>query len=150
MLLEGTIPISMMISEDRSVLIHGISDVYVAIPLCKVHLDGKYLVGPFAVGLVTALPIDGIYSLVGNDNACHKVLPILQKVPVVDVKAENLEDTFPGIFPNCVVTSSQCKAIETQHSANSNVNNGVHSDENDMMMLVYIDISNTFLVDVYM
>ena len=49
LLLEGTIPISMMTSEDQSVLIRGIGDVYVAILLYRVHLDCKYFKGPIVV-----------------------------------------------------------------------------------------------------
>jgi hypothetical protein len=77
----------MLTPLDRSVLFQGISGEFISVPLYKVFLDCKYIVGPVTVGLVSHLPIDGVTLLLDNDVAGGKVLnPVPQITPVIDQK----------------------------------------------------------------
>ena len=67
--------------------------------------------GPIIVGIRPLLPVPGVSLLLGNDIAGGKVLPSphMSEKPDTDQNTEILADTFPGIFPDCIVTRSMEK-----------------------------------------
>ncbi|CAI9731146.1 Hypothetical predicted protein [Octopus vulgaris] len=135
----------MLTSLGKEVLIKGITAECDSIPLYRVHLDCKYVIGPVAVGLVTTLPIDGVDLLLGNDIVGNKVyaVPIVLSKPETDHETEKLETLYPGIFPECAMTRSQTKAMNREASISPSTEESNISSVNDGN----IALSNTFLVD---
>ncbi|CAI9733981.1 Hypothetical predicted protein [Octopus vulgaris] len=112
------IPISMLTSLGKEVLIKGVTTGYDSIPLYQIHFDCKYVVGPVTVGLGTTFLIDGVDLLLGNDIAGDKVyaVPIVQSKPETDQETAKLETLYPGIFPECAVTWSQTTDMNSEAS----------------------------------
>jgi len=84
------------------------------VPLCKVYLKSELVTGVVTVGVVSSLPVEGVHLLLGNDLAGNRVsvVPVVVDTPVTECETEALEDEFPGIFPDCVVTRSRAKRAE--------------------------------------
>ena len=92
-------------------LVQGIDGNYISVPLYRINLKSELVTGEVTVGVVPSLPIEGVTFLLGNDLAGSRVnvTPIVCSTPCVDEATELLEESFPGIFPDCVVTRSQSR-----------------------------------------
>ena len=106
---------SMVFPPDSAVNAHALVQTvdcsYMSVPLYKVDLKCDLVSGPVTVGVVPKLPMAGIDFLLGNDLAGDKVAvdPVVSEKPVEVAETEQLQEEFPGIFPDCVVTRSQAR-----------------------------------------
>ena len=111
LLRQGAVPMNLLHSLNKGVLIEGVLSHQDVVPLYSVNLVSDYSNGPVVLALVPTLPIPGVDLLIANDIGLDKVYvsPVVSVVPKVDLKTEKLESEFPGIFPACAVTRSQTK-----------------------------------------
>lgn len=100
--MRDVIPIIMLTPLGKEELIKGVIAEYEAIPLYRVHLDWKYVVGPVTVGLVTTLTIYGIDMLLGNDIAGDKVYTLTKS----DQETGKLETVDPDVVPEHAATKA--------------------------------------------
>lgn len=77
----------------------------------RIHIQSKLVSGFFPVAISSALPIQGIVLLMGNDIAGGKVTPTLEVLDSVQcVESLQVTQPHPNPFPVCVVTHAQaCK-----------------------------------------
>nr|XP_054765775.1 uncharacterized protein LOC129272688 [Lytechinus pictus] len=110
-------------SENAKVLIQGIGPNFMSVPLYKVDLKCDLVNGPVTVGVVPELPMEGVDFLLGNDLAGDRVVasPVVSEKPVEVAETELLQEDFPGIFPDCVVTRSQTRRAEKDDAESANV-----------------------------
>ncbi|XP_069981706.1 uncharacterized protein [Penaeus vannamei] len=79
-----------------------------SIPICKVYLESKLIIGYINLGVVDNIPSDGISLLMGNDLVGDKVwlCPVVSPCPTEENNAVDLEREYPNLFPACAVTRS--------------------------------------------
>nr|XP_054769552.1 uncharacterized protein LOC129277391 [Lytechinus pictus] len=110
-------------SENAKVLIQGIGPNFMSVPLHKVDLKCDLVSGPVTVCVVPELPMEGVDFLLGNDLAGDRVVasPVVSEKPVEVAETELLQEDFPGIFPDCVVTRSQTRRAEKDDAESADV-----------------------------
>ncbi|XP_074648994.1 uncharacterized protein LOC141904313 [Tubulanus polymorphus] len=141
LILENTLPLSDKTYTGRDVLIKGVGNEVLSIPLHKVHLNSAIINGSFVVGVCTSIPVKDIKFLLGNDIAGGEVNlnPVVSLIPNCDEATENLIEITPGLFPACVTTRSRSKSLETEISELSG-----DSAEN-----LAVDLDKTFLQKIF-
>ncbi|XP_074658644.1 uncharacterized protein LOC141911553 [Tubulanus polymorphus] len=141
LILENTLPLSDKTYTGRDVLIKGVGNEVLSIPLHKVHLNSAIINGSFVVGVCTSIPVKDIKFLLGNDIAGGEVYlnPVVSLIPNCDEATENLNEITPGLFPACVTTRSRSKSLETEISELSG-----DSAEN-----LAVDLDKTFLQKIF-
>jgi len=105
---EGLLP--------EKVVISSIQGVQSSIPRYKVRLESPIKSGEVIVGVMEKLNCPGIQFILGNDIAGSQVgvMPTVVDKPVENQTTELLKDTYPGIFPDCVVTRSQSHKLKQE------------------------------------
>jgi len=108
LLLENTVPTDMLEPTGESVLVKGVFGDYESIPLYKIYLESPLVSGPVVVGVMSKLPVDNVSLLLGNDLAGGTVFPIphLTERPETNENLSELEEKYPSVFADCVVTRS--------------------------------------------
>ena len=67
------------------------------------------------------LPFSGIHFILSNDIAGSQVgvMPTVVEKPVKNQTTELLKNTYPGIFPDCVITRSQSHRLRQEEKSKS-------------------------------
>nr|XP_054757152.1 uncharacterized protein LOC129263260 [Lytechinus pictus] len=114
-------------SENAKVLIQGIGPNFMSVPLHKVDLKCDLVSGPVTVGVVPELLMEGVDFLLGNDLAGDRVVasPVVSDKPLEVAETELLQEDFPGIFPDCVVTRSQTRRAEKDDAESADVEESI-------------------------
>ena len=112
LLLSSKAPVLSKEKDEARVLVQGLGDGYIPVPLRKVYVESELVTGMVTVGVVPSLPVGGVHLLLGNVLAGSRVSvdPVVVDTPVTVNEMEALEGEFPGIFPDCVVTRSRAKS----------------------------------------
>lgn len=93
------------------VLLCGIEDNPISVPLHWVYLHSDLVSGLFRVGVVHTLAVEGVSLLLGNDIAGGKVSPVPEVTdrPQTNVSDIVLVQKYPQVFPACVLTRAQAR-----------------------------------------
>ena len=138
LLLEGSVPLSEQSYSGTNVLVTGVGNEFMEVPLHHVNLQSDLVSGPMTVGVTPSLPkgLEGVTLLLGNDVAGRKVVvePVMEKVASSENNTAQLEEDIPGIFPSCVTTRSMTSKDKLTSTGSSGQNDG-------------IDLSDTFITN---
>uniref|UniRef100_A0A3B3HSJ7 Gypsy retrotransposon integrase-like protein 1 n=1 Tax=Oryzias latipes TaxID=8090 RepID=A0A3B3HSJ7_ORYLA len=109
---DGVLPLTEASSCGSFVMIQGIGANLVSAPLHTIYLKSSLVTGMVKVAVLSALPIDGVDLILGNDLAGGKVTPVpeLLDSPSMDDVPDKLMDDV--LFPSCVVTRARSKKGE--------------------------------------
>ena len=104
-ILADTLSFSETTSSGKSVLIQGVENGFVNVPLHNIYLSSDLVVGLVAVG-IRPLPFKGDHLLFGNDLAEDKVVvnPLLTTIPCIDQLPDRIEQEIPDLYPSCANT----------------------------------------------
>ncbi|XP_072370989.1 uncharacterized protein [Scyliorhinus torazame] len=103
----------------EKVVICGIQGERRSVPLYKVRLESPVKSGEVVVGVIDKLSCPGIQFILGNDIAGSQVgvIPTVVDKPVENQSTEVLQDEYPGICPDCVVTRSQSHRLRQEEKS---------------------------------
>ena len=142
MLREGVLPVSDDTYTVVTILLETIGDTVHSVPLHKIHLSSDLGSDFVTVGITSALPIDDVSLLLGNDIAGERVIlnpqPTVSCIPETRMEIEKIQDEFPNIFPACVVTRSMSKHGKSKHGNSISDNYDISET---FMILIQIVIS---------
>ena len=95
----------------ETVIANGLTGATSA-PLCSVFLKCKFMATQVKLGVIESLPTAGINILLGNDLAGGRLLPcpVVTTSPLRENNTQDLEESFPTLFPACAVTRSKSRA----------------------------------------
>ncbi|KAK3102135.1 hypothetical protein FSP39_009074 [Pinctada imbricata] len=136
LLLEGSLPLSEHTFTGRSVLLQGVEQGVIDVPLHKIYLKSDLITGPVIVGVRPTLLVQGVSLLLGNDLAGGKVVadPIVCEKITSDVVSDDKDD---DLYPACAVTRAMARNRLKEAESTSALNED-HPSEN-------IDLSDTFM-----
>ena len=117
------------------VILQGVGEDFVSVPLHQISLDSEIVCGTVIVGVVDSLPMQGISMLLGNDLAGERVVPHPRMVEKLSVSedTEKIEREHPETLLPCVVTRAEAKRTEDSTTK-------MEGEENEI-----IDLSQTCL-----
>ena len=132
LLLQDILPFNDESATGESVLVQGIEDNFISVPLHKVILKSDLVSGPVTVGLRPTFPAKGITLLLGNDLAGGKVNPSIHLVSKPSTIDENInaEDENHDLYPACAVTRAMAKKA---------------SEDNEDLLQDDFNLSETFM-----
>lgn len=119
-ILNSVLPFNARSDTGDNVLICGFGPSTFSVPLHRVNLQSQLVQGVITLGVCSALPVDGVSVLIGNNLAGHHVWgdsgPPLQPTDLPSLSGEcaGLASTFPDVFPACVVSSAAHRATKEQ------------------------------------
>ena len=129
LLLKDTIPISKSTYTGQNIALRGVDMATILVPLHRIQLKSEYYNGPVTIGVQTALPINGISLILGNDIAGDKVRPVSKEIHNPD-RSETTDNSV------CVLTRGMKKKPESDETT--------AQTENEPE----IDLQATFLADI--
>ena len=70
------------------------------------NTDPDIVSGPVTVGVRSALPIDGVHFLLGNDFAGGRIVPgpVATDKPHIEEVIDRILKEIPHLYPSCAVT----------------------------------------------
>ena len=98
---------------------------FMNVPLCRTYLESNLVSNTIEVGVVSSLPMRGIFMLLGNDLAHGKIIPHPRVVaePSILEKTEKIGERYPGVFPLCMITWAEAqKRAEGKRTKEGNDN----------------------------
>lgn len=111
LILSDVLPLNEQSSCNASTLVQGVEMGYVPAPLHRVYVKSDLVSGFFTVAARPSFPIKGAQFIMGNDIAGGKVHPAPEVVetPEPTFHEDALSQTFPSVFPACVLTRAQSR-----------------------------------------
>ena len=84
---------------------------FVSVLLHIIHLTSELISSPVEVRVVRRLPMKGTSTLLGNDSAGERVMPLPKIVfePVTSGDTKRIKEENPSIFPSCTVIRAQAR-----------------------------------------
>ena len=103
LVLADVLPFSLV-----TVLLQGVENGTVHVPLHHVFLTSDLVSGPVTIGVRTSLPTDRVHFLFGNDLAGGKVVPshVVADKPKIEEVIDPILEKIPDLYPSCTVTQA--------------------------------------------